>query len=308
MTRPDTSARRPQSGQEAAASTTSATPQTSSPDRKSTLSPTAAPQTSFATAPKWPLAFVGAGGLVILITYFAVLLTQPATLGQDLGDTTLWVMLGYLAGAALIVAGTVPLIPRRVYGMIPVAIALNVVIGQVVGTMTPVPLYLDSIGTVIVGVLAGPAAGALTGVLSNLIWGVTLGPSVIPFTAGAAFVGAAAGWAARLGAFRHLWSAIIAGAVIGIPTGAIAAPVAAYVYGGGLGVGTGGLVATLQAAGLEMLNATTVQSLISDTADKAIVFVLACVLLRTLPQRVLRRYPFTRWSLPKSAAAASADR
>lgn len=256
------------------------------------------PGTLQTPAPRWAPALTALGAAVIAATYVAVLLTQPDSLAQGLGTTALWVVGGYLAGGALIAVGTIPLIPARVYGLLPVAIALNVVIGQIIGTLTPVPLYLDSIGTVLVGVLAGPASGALTGVLSNLIWGVTLGPSLLPFTAGAAFIGAAAGWAARLGLFRRVWSAVVAGAVVGVPAGAIAAPVAAYVYGGGLGVGTGSVVATLQAAGLEMISATTVQSLASDTADKAIVFAIAALVVRSLPRRVTRGYPFSRWSLP----------
>lgn len=248
-------------------------------------------------APKWAYLSTGAGALVIVATYLAVILTQPATLGLELGPATLWVMLGYLAGAVLIAAGTLPLIPRSIFALMPVAIALNITVGQIVGTLTPVPLYLDSLGSVIIGVLAGPAAGALTGVLANVIWGVTINPTVIAFTAGAAFIGAAAGWAARLGAFRAAWSAILAGLIAGLPGGALGAPVAAFVFGGGLGVGTGGVVATLQAAGLEMLHATTVQSLVSDTADKAIIFLLAFLVLRSLPRRIVDRYPLASRSV-----------
>lgn len=244
------------------------------------------------------------GTLVIVTTYLVVLLTQPANLGIDLGHTTLWVMVGYLVGGGLLAAGTLPLIPRSTLALIPVAIALNIVIGQIVGTMTTIPLYLDSIGTVMIGALAGPAAGAFTGILSNLIWGVTLNPSVIAFTTGAAFIGAAAGWAARLGAFRTPWFAVLAGAVAGVPTAALAAPVAAYVFGGGLGMGTGSVVAILQATGQQMLAATLTQSLISDVLDKAIIFVLAYVIVRSLPRRILDRYPFTGHSLPKRARTA----
>ncbi|GAA3825229.1 hypothetical protein KACC15558_02770 [Brevibacterium ammoniilyticum] len=244
------------------------------------------------------------GTLVIITTYLAVLLTQPANLGIDLGHTTLWVMVGYLVGGGLLAAGTLPLIPRSVLALIPVAIALNIVIGQIVGTMTTIPLYLDSIGTVMIGVLAGPAAGAFTGILSNLIWGVTLNPSVIAFTTGAAFIGAAAGWAARLGAFRTPWFAVLAGAIAGVPTAALAAPVAAYVFGGGLGMGTGSVVAILQATGQQMLAATLTQSLISDVLDKAIIFALAYVIVRSLPRRILDRYPFTAHSLAKRARTA----
>ncbi|MBU5894883.1 hypothetical protein JVW19_23190, partial [Vibrio cholerae O1] len=48
------------------------------------------------------------GTLVIVTTYLAVLLTQPANLGTDLGHTTLWVMVGYLVGGGLLAAGTLP--------------------------------------------------------------------------------------------------------------------------------------------------------------------------------------------------------
>src|SRR5699024_2303133 len=131
------------------------------------------------------LALTLLGTLVVIGTYIAVLLTQPMNLGIDLGHTTLWVMRGDLRRRLLLAAGTLPLIPRSVLALIPVAIALHIVIGQLIGNCTPVPLYLDSLGTVMIGVLAGPAAGAFTGIVSNLIWGVTLTPSVIAFSSGA---------------------------------------------------------------------------------------------------------------------------
>src|SRR5262245_61813417 len=58
----------------------------------------------------------------------------------------------------------------RTIVLIPIAIAINIILGQTVSAALKVPIYLDSIGTIIVGVLAGPIAGALTGGLANLIW------------------------------------------------------------------------------------------------------------------------------------------
>ncbi len=54
--------------------------------------------------------------------------------------------------------------------LIPVAIAINLVIGQIV-LVLKLPVFLDSIGTVLVGAICGPWAGALTGALSNIICG-----------------------------------------------------------------------------------------------------------------------------------------
>lgn len=255
--------------------------------------------------PLWSVLALTAGAAVIVGTYLWVLTSQPATLGADLGHTTLGVMVGYLLGAALIAAGTLPRIPRSVLALMPVMIALNIATGQIVG-MSPIPLYLDSLGTVVIGVIAGPAAGALTGILTNVIWGVTINPTVIAFTAGSAFIGAAAGWAARLGGFRRIWWAVLAGALAGIPTGLIATPVAAFIYGGGLGVGTGSIVAALQGAGASMLGAATIQGLGSDIADKAIIFALAFLVIAALPNRLRSRFPFTEHSSVKRAGVKRA--
>ena len=58
----------------------------------------------------------------------------------------------------------------RTIVLIPIAIALNIILGQAVAAALKMPIYLDSIGTILVGVLAGPLAGALTGLLSNVLW------------------------------------------------------------------------------------------------------------------------------------------
>ena len=54
----------------------------------------------------------------------------------------------------------------RTIVLIPIAIAINIVLGQTVGTALKVPIYLDSIGTILVGVLAGPIPGLVTGLLT----------------------------------------------------------------------------------------------------------------------------------------------
>jgi hypothetical protein len=113
----------------------------------------------------------------------------------------------------------------RVIALMPVAIAINIVLGYTVQTVLKLPIYLDSIGTILVGVLAGPIPGALTGILSNLIWqyapgigGGTIGPFAI--TAGV--IGLLAGVWGWLGVYRSrptsgrrlALAALVAGAVV----------------------------------------------------------------------------------------------
>src|SRR6476469_2789179 len=95
----------------------------------------------------------------------------------------------------------------RTIVLIPIAIAINIILGQTVSAALKVPVYLDSIGTLLVGVLAGPIAGAVTGGLANLIWTYVL-PSpfhsdyAAPFFIVAVEIGLLAGIFGRLGFFR----------------------------------------------------------------------------------------------------------
>ncbi len=95
--------------------------------------------------------------------------------------------------------------PTRVIVLMPVAIAINIVLGYTVQTVLKLPIYLDSIGTILVGVLAGPIAGALTGILSNLIWQYAPGiggGSIGPFAITAGVIGLLAGLWGYLGVYR----------------------------------------------------------------------------------------------------------
>jgi len=95
----------------------------------------------------------------------------------------------------------------RTIVLIPIAIAINIILGQTVSAALKVPVYLDSIGTILVGVLAGPIAGAVTGGLANLIWTYVLpapfhSDYAAPFFIVAVEIGLLAGVFGRLGFFR----------------------------------------------------------------------------------------------------------
>jgi hypothetical protein len=112
----------------------------------------------------------------------------------------------------------------RVIALMPVAIAINIVLGYTVQSVLKLPIYLDSIGTILVGVLAGPIPGALTGILSNIIWQYAPGiggGTIGPFAVTAGVIGLMAGLWGYLGVYRprpatgsRLYSAAIIGALI----------------------------------------------------------------------------------------------
>jgi energy-coupling factor transport system substrate-specific component len=174
---------------------------------------------------------------------------------------------------------------------IPVAIAINVVVGQL-ALAVKVPLYLDSIGTILVGVLAGPWAGAITGFLSNVIWTVAgWWTPAIAFAGVAAIIGALAGAFAQAGWFRGWWRAVLAGLLTGLIAAVVSAPIATFVFGGVMGSGTDAIVALARSIGLTSLSANMAQGAFSDPLDKAISCLIVWGLLRALPKSFMARFP-----------------
>jgi hypothetical protein len=113
----------------------------------------------------------------------------------------------------------------RTIVLIPIAIAINIVLGQTVAAALKVPIYLDSIGTILVGAIAGPIPGLVTGALANLIWQFVL-PAPFhsdfagPYFVVAAEIGFLAGIFGARGFFRSrpnsATSTLVAGAVIAL--------------------------------------------------------------------------------------------
>lgn len=64
--------------------------------------------------------------------------------------------------------------------LIVIAIAINMIGGQLI-SMLKLPVFLDSIGTLISAVLLGPIVGMLTGLLTNVLWGLLTDPIAAAF-------------------------------------------------------------------------------------------------------------------------------
>jgi hypothetical protein len=113
------------------------------------------------------------------------------------------------------------------------SIAINIIVGSI-AVFLRVPIYLDSIGTVLVGVLAGPWAGALTGLLSNLIWSILpvpggAGPTAAFFAPVAGVIGLMAGFWASQGVFNLRTNDERVGRFLALATGIGAAAIAMLV-------------------------------------------------------------------------------
>jgi energy-coupling factor transport system substrate-specific component len=174
--------------------------------------------------------------------------------------------------------------------LIPVAIAINIAVGTLALNLK-LPLYLDSIGTVLVGVLVGPWAGAVTGFLANLVWTLSgLFPQAIAWAGVAAIIGALAGAFGRAGWVKLSWKAALAGLITGVVAAILSAPIAAYVFGGVTGAGTDAVVAAFRSFGLDALGANLAQGGVSEPIDKMITYLVVWAIMMGLPQRFAARF------------------
>ena len=92
-----------------------------------------------------------------------------------------------------------------------VCVAMNLVLGIITAALG-IPLYLDTLGTVLTAVLFGPVPGMIVGALSNIIHGLIYSVTDIPFALVNMAVGLVVGLVAKKFKFT-LVTALITGLV-----------------------------------------------------------------------------------------------
>lgn len=174
-----------------------------------------------------------------------------------------------------------------------VSIVLNIVLGQVV-SLLKLPIFLDSIGTVLVALLAGPWAAGLTGLLTNIIWGLISDPVAAAFAPVAAVIGIAAGLCARSGLFKQWWQVLISGFIITLALSVVAIPIRVYMFGGITGSGADFVVAYLLATGQSLFSSVIITVIGNNLVDKIATALLAWAIVKGLPRRFTARFPRSR--------------
>jgi energy-coupling factor transport system substrate-specific component len=173
--------------------------------------------------------------------------------------------------------------------LIAVAIVINMVLGQIVSVLK-LPIFLDSIGTMVVALLAGPWAGGLTGLLTNLLWGLISDPDSAAFAPVAMVIGIVAGLCAKYGLFKTWWKAIISGVIITIALAVVAVPIRLYLYGGLTGSGADFITAYLLALGRDLFGSVIITVITSNLLDKVITALIAWAIVKGLPKRFTARF------------------
>ena len=154
-----------------------------------------------------------------------------------------------------------------------VCVAMNIVLGIITSALG-IPLYLDTLGTVLTAALFGPVPGIIVGALSNIITGLIYSVRDIPF----ALVNMAVGLVVGLVAKKWKFSLV---------TAAIGTPIGIYVYGGLQGNISDVVVTGLVKAGQSIFAASFLTKVGSNLIDKVGTCIIAVLLIKAMPAQFL---------------------
>lgn len=173
--------------------------------------------------------------------------------------------------------------------MIPICLAINYV-GAQIAIALKLPMYLDVIGSIMMGAICGPIPGVVLGALSSAINSLSE-PTAIAYIPVTVAYGLVAGLLGKAGFMKQLWKSLIAGFVLAVAAVAISSPITAFLYGGISGTGNDVIVLGLQAAGMGLLPATLIATLITEFFDKLLSCWVVFFVVKALSDRQLSKFP-----------------
>jgi energy-coupling factor transport system substrate-specific component len=168
-------------------------------------------------------------------------------------------------------------------------IALNLSLGKV-ANLLQLPLYLDSIGTVLSAALVPPIFSVSVGALSSLANGVLIQPAYFFFIGTQISIAVVAILAFRRGWFATLPRALATGFLIALVAAAVSAPVVVIAFGGVTAPGVTAINAILLAAGKGLWTSVLTGAFFIESLDKMVSGGLVWLILQRLPER-LRSQP-----------------
>lgn len=170
--------------------------------------------------------------------------------------------------------------------MIPVAVGINYV-GKLFASALKLPLWLDSIGTVLSSMLGGPILGALSGAINNIIFGLTADPMSFVYAGTSIAIGLVAGILAFKGWMDDFGKAFISGLIVSIVAAVVSTPLNIKFWGGQTGNAWGDAVfAAMMAKQYPLWLASLVDEIIVDVPDKVATVLVSFAIFKNLPKQL----------------------
>lgn len=168
-----------------------------------------------------------------------------------------------------------------------IGIALNI-IGAFIALNLRLPIYLDSLGTIMAGFVLGPVYGVITGVLGSLTSGVTFDIYSLYFAPVQIFTGFFAGYFFKKGFMKgkKIFLSVFIMTLFVSFTGAV---ITAYLFGGVTSSGSSYIIVILNNLGVNPVISAFITQFFTDYCDKLIASLIMVQVVRRLPKNILLR-------------------
>jgi len=172
----------------------------------------------------------------------------------------------------------------RAWVLIPIGVGINFVGGTLV-TVLKLPIFLDTIGTILVALLAGPWVAALTGLITNLVL-VVSDPTLIAYAPVNVAIGLIAGYLALWGWFKTYPKIVASGLIIMLTGVILSAPIVVLAFGGVTSSPSrSAITAFFLATGGSIWQSVFTTGVIVEIVDKLISVFVAVFVARAIPER-----------------------
>lgn len=165
-------------------------------------------------------------------------------------------------------------------------IALNIV-GSNIALMLKLPIYLDSIGTLLTAACFGPIPAMTVGALTGIIVGATSDLYSLFFMPVQLIIGLVAGIVfQRLnpGKIRHIWWTAF---IIGFPGTIVSTIITVICFGGITSSGSSMIVQVLLGTGLSKPIAVFIVQMITDYADRLVSLLVVGLVYKQIANRLV---------------------
>lgn len=174
--------------------------------------------------------------------------------------------------------------------LIPAAVGINY-IGKLFAGVLKLPLWLDSIGTILASMLAGPIVGAICGAINNVIYGLTMDPISFIYALTSIAIGLAVGIMAYKGWVKSIGKAVVVGLVAACVSAVVSTPINIGFWGGQTGNVWGDAVyASLIANHFPVWIASFIDEFVVDVPDKIATVIVAFAIFKGLPKKLTILY------------------
>jgi len=163
-------------------------------------------------------------------------------------------------------------------------------IGNFLTSVFHIPLWMDSIGTILSAFLLGPVGGLTVGFFSNYAYGFIDHISYL-YTTTSMVIGITAGIFSRTTYFQHWYRTILLIFMLVILCDAVSTPLNVIAMAGNSGITLwDDIFSYLQYHGIGLFMASFLAEAAGEFADKTLMVVISILCYRNLPKSILKHF------------------